>query len=153
MTKVEDSRMHWYLLGKCMLNAIKFPCLMVCSITMFGRLYQFCSRFFNNLSSDAFKITCNFTPQCNTIFHNKCQIHTSVLMSRAIHNKAISSWLFPDLYIVQKHLWRFGVLGITRLLDLFARVLIPGDGKQICVQFCCDTFLLRHLLTLKHSHH
>ena len=59
----------------------------------------------------------------------------------------------PDLYIVQKNLWRFGVLGITRLLDLFARALIPGDGKQICVQFCCETFLLQHLLTLKHSHH
>ena len=42
---------------------------------------------------------------------------------------------------------------ITRLLDLFARVLIPGDGKQIRVQFCCETFLPRYLLTLKHSHH
>ena len=29
----------------------------------------------------------------------------------------------------------FGVLVITRLLDLFARVL--RDGKQIRVQFCC----------------
>ena len=32
------------------------------------------------------------------------------------------------------------VLGITRLFDLFARVLIQGDGKQIRVQFCCETF-------------
>ena len=32
------------------------------------------------------------------------------------------------------------VLGITKLFDLFARVLIPGDGKQIRVQFCCETF-------------
>ena len=45
------------------------------------------------------------------------------------------------------------MLGITRLLEVFARVLIPGDRKQIRVQFCCETFLLRHLLTLKHSHH
>ena len=35
-------------------------------------------------------------PHSNTIFHNKCQIQTSVLMSRAIH-EAISSWLFQDL--------------------------------------------------------
>ena len=49
MTKVEDNRMHWYLLGKCMLNAIQFPCLMVCSITMFGRLYQFCTKLFNKV--------------------------------------------------------------------------------------------------------
>ena len=34
----------------------------------------------------------------------------------------------------------FEVLGITRLFDLFARVLIPGDGKQMRVQFCCETF-------------
>ena len=45
----------------------------------------------------------------------------------------------------------FGVLGITRLLDLFARVL--RDGRQIRVKLCCYNFLLRHLLTLKHSHH
>ena len=45
----------------------------------------------------------------------------------------------------------FGVLGITRLLDLFARVL--RDGKQIRVTFCCENFLLQDLLTLKHSHH
>ena len=38
-----------------------------------------------------------------------------------------------------------GVLGIITLLDLFARVLIPGDGKQIRVQFGRATFLLRHL--------
>ena len=36
--------------------------------------------------------------------------------------------------------WDFEVLGITRLFDLFARVLIPGDGKQIRVQICCETF-------------
>ena len=46
----------------------------------------------------------------------------------------------------------FGVLGITRLLAfLLPRVL--RDGKQIRVQLCCENFLLRHLLTLKHSHH
>ena len=79
-----------------------------------------------------------YIPQSNTIFHNKCQIQTSVLMSRAIH-EAISSWLFQDLSIVKKK-WDFEVLGITRLFDLFARVLIPGDGKQIRVQICCETF-------------
>ena len=36
-------------------------------------------------------------------------------------------------------------------LTFFARVL--RDGKQMRVQFCCENFLLRHLLTLKHSHH
>ena len=30
------------------------------------------------------------------------------------------------------------MLGITRLLDLFARLLIPGDGKQIRV------FVVKH---------
>ena len=80
MTKVEDNRMHWYLLGKCMLNAIQFPCPMVCSITMFGRLYQFCTKLFNKVFFRlyAFKITCRFTPHCNTIFHNKCQICTDI---------------------------------------------------------------------------
>ena len=33
----------------------------------------------------------------------KCQIQTSVLMSRSIHVKAICSWLFQDLSIVKKH--------------------------------------------------
>ena len=55
--------------------------------------------------------------------------------------------------LLKKNCGAFGVLGITRLLELFARVLIPGDRKQIRVQFCCENFLLRHLLTLKHSHH
>ena len=41
-------------------------------------------------------------PHSNPIFHNKCQIQTSVLMSRAIH-QAISSWLFQDLSIVKKY--------------------------------------------------
>ena len=49
-------------------------------------------------------------PQSNTIFHNKCQIQTSVLMSRAIH-EAISSWLFQDLSIVKKICGDFEVLG------------------------------------------
>ena len=57
----------------------------------------------------------------------------------AIH-EPISSWLFQDLSIVKKICGNFEVLGITRLFDLFARVLIPGDGKQIRVQFCCETF-------------
>ena len=70
-------------------------------------------------------------------------------MSRAIH-EAISSWLFQDLSIVKKICLDFEVL--SRLFDLFDRVLINGDGKQIRVQFCCETFLLRHLVTLKHSH-
>ena len=60
-------------------------------------------------------------------------------MSRAIH-EAISSWLFQDLSIVKKICGDVEVLGITRLFDLFARELIPGDGKQIRVQFCCETF-------------
>ena len=60
---------------------------------------------------------------------------------------------FKTYLLLKKTCGDVGVLDITRLLDLFARVLIPGDGKQIRVQFCCETFLLRHLLTLKHSHH
>ena len=43
-----------------------------------------------------------FLSLSNTIFHNKCQIQTSVLMSRAIH-EAISSWLFQDLSIAKKY--------------------------------------------------
>ena len=43
-------------------------------------------------------------------------------------------------YLLLKICEDFEVLGITRLFDLFARVLIPGDGKQIRVQFCCETF-------------
>ena len=66
-------------------------------------------------------------------------VQTPVLMSRAIH-EAISSWLFQDLSIIKKTCGDFGVLGITRLFDLFARILIPGDSKQI--RFCCETFLL-----------
>ena len=34
------------------------------------------------------------------------------------------------------------MLGITRLFDLFARVLVPGDGKQIRVQLCCETLTI-----------
>ena len=79
-------------------------------------------------------------------------MQTSVLMSKAIH-EAISSSLFQDLSIVKKTCGDVGVLGITRLLDLFARVVIPGNGKQIRVQFCCETVLLRHFLTINHSHH
>ena len=55
-------------------------------------------------------------------------------MSRAIH-EAISSCLFQDLSIVKNTCGDFGVLCMTRLLDIFAKVLIPGDGKQIRVQF------------------
>ena len=51
-------------------------------------------------------------------------------MSKAIH-EAISSWLFQDIYL-KKNCGDFGVLGTTRLLDFFARVL--RDGKQIRVQ-------------------
>ena len=40
---------------------------------------------------------------------------------------------------------------IIRLLDLLAIVLIPGDGKQIRVQFCCETFSLRLLIALKQT--
>ena len=57
---------------------------------------------------------------------------------------------FKTYQLLQKTCGHFGVLGITRLLDLFARVL--RDGKQIRVQFCCENFLLQHLLTFKHSH-
>ena len=71
-------------------------------------------------TSDAFKITCKFSPQCNTTFLYKCQIQTSVLMSRAIH-EAISPWLFQDLSIVKKTCGDFGVLGITRLPDFLLR--------------------------------
>ena len=53
-------------------------------------------------------------------------------MSREIH-EAIYSWLFQDLSFVKKICGDFGVLGVSRLLDLFARLLIPGDGKQIRV--------------------
>ena len=113
---------------------------MFCSITMFGRLYQFCTKSLKVYYSMQYHL------------HNKCQRQTSVLMSRAIR-EAISSWLFQDFIIVKQICGDFGVLGITRLLDHFGSVLIPGDGKQIRVQFRCETFLLRHLLTLKHSHH
>ena len=61
-------------------------------------------------------------------------------MSRAIL-EAISSWLFQDLSIVKKACGDFGVLCITRLLDLFARVLVPEYGKQIRVQSCYETLL------------
>ena len=61
---------------------------------------------------------------------------------------------FNTYLLLQKHTsGDYGALGITRLLDLFARALIPGDGKQIRAQFCCETFLLQHLLNLKHCHH
>ncbi len=53
---------------------------------------------------------------------------------------------FKTYQLLKKGCGNFGVLGITRLLDLFARVL--RDGKQIR-----ENDLLRHLLTLKHSHH
>ena len=58
---------------------------------------------------------------------------------------------FKTYQLLKKTCGNFGVLGITRLRDLFARVL--RDGKQIRVQFCCEHFLLQHLLTFKHSHH
>ena len=58
---------------------------------------------------------------------------------------------FKTYELFKKTCGDFGVLGITRLLDLFARVL--RDDKQIRVKFCCENFLLQDLLTLKHSHH
>ena len=73
-------------------------------------------------------------------------------MSRAIH-EAISSWRFQDLSIVKKNCGHFGMIGITRLFAVFARVLIPGDGKQIRVQFYSEAFLLRPVLTLKLFHY
>ena len=42
---------------------------------------------------------------------------------------------FKTYELLNKTCGDFGVLGITRLLDLFVRVL--RDGKQIRVQFCC----------------
>ena len=48
---------------------------------------------------------------------------------------------FKTYLLLQKTCGDFGVLCITRLLDLFARVLIPEDGKQIRVQFCYETLL------------
>ena len=49
---------------------------------------------------------------------------------------------FKTYLLLKKICGDFEVLGITRLFDLFARVLIviPGDGMQIRVQFCCETF-------------
>ena len=73
-------------------------------------------------------------------------------MSRAIH-EAISSWLFQDLSIVKKNCGHFGMIGITRLFAVFARVLIPGDGKQIRIQFYSEAFFLRPVLTLKLFHY
>ena len=84
-----------------------------------------------------------FTPQCNPIFHTNLLIHTSVLLSMAI--RGISTVKKPGHFVV---------LDITSLLDIFTRVLILGDGKQIRVQFCCETFLLivlRLLLALKQT--
>ena len=101
-----------------MLNAIQFPLsdgLQYNNVwKIIPVLHQVVQQSFLQMLS---KITCRFTPHCNTIFHNKCQIQTSVLMSRAIH-EAISSWLFQHLSIVKKKTCGdFGVLGITRLLD------------------------------------
>ena len=86
--------------------------------------------FLTKFSSDAFKITCKSTPQCNTTFRYRFQIQTSVLMSRAIH-EAIRPGYFKTYELLKNKTTSgyFGVLGITRFLDLFARVL--RDGKQI----------------------
>ena len=46
---------------------------------------------------------------------------------------------FKTYLLLKKYVGILKLLGITRLFDLFARVLIPGDGKQIRVQFCCET--------------
>ena len=48
-------------------------------------------------------------------------------MSRAIH-EAISFWLFQDLSIVKKTCGDFGVLCMTRLLDIFAGVLVNSKS-------------------------
>ena len=58
---------------------------------------------------------------------------------------------FKTYLLLKKICLDFEVL--SRLFDLFDMVLINGDGKQIRVQFCCETFLLRHLVTLKYSHY
>ena len=59
--------------------------------------------------------------------------------------------IIPVLHLLLKKPGHFGVLD-TSYLDLFARVLIPGDDKLIRVQFCCETFLLlRLLMTLKQT--
>ena len=47
---------------------------------------------------------------------------------------------FKTYILLKKICGDFEVLDITRLFDLFARVLIPGDGRQIRVQFYCETF-------------
>ena len=94
---------------------IQCLCLMVDSKTMFARLlYQYVLSSSTNFSSDTFKSQIflqilsnhNFTSQCNPIFHTKCQIRTSVLMSRAIH-EAFYSWVFPGWPIILKKTWRF----------------------------------------------
>ena len=53
--------------------------------------------------------------------------------------------------MLKKSCGDFVMLDITRLLDIFAMVLIPGDGKKIRVQFCCETFLPPILFSLKHT--
>ena len=47
---------------------------------------------------------------------------------------------FKTYLLLKKYVGILKLLGITRLFDFFARVPIPGDGKQIRLQFCCETF-------------
>ena len=123
MNKVEDNRMHWYLLGNQCYNYVErysIPLSDGLQITMFGRWYQFYTKFFFNkvffeqmLSKSLVSLLLNAI----TTFRYKFQIQTSVLMSGAIR-EAISSCYFKIYQVLKKTSHGdFGVLGITRLLD------------------------------------
>ena len=154
MTKVEDHMMHWCLLGNplCMLNAIQFPCLMVCSKPCLEDYTSFTPISLTHFPSDLCFQNQKFTPQsCNPIFIQSLWSTVTYIGSDVDGNPLNHFFLAISRHIYIKNPGHFGVLD-TSYLDLFARVLIPGDGKLMRVQFCCETFLLlRLLLTLKQT--
>ena len=89
-------------------------------------------------------------------YHFSLQISDTDIGFDVEHNRGQSMKQFRPGYFKTYQLFKktcgdFGVLGITRLLDFLLGYL--EMVTKFRVQFCCENFLLRHLLTLKHSNH
>ena len=139
-----------------MLNAIQFP-LFDSPVWWFAdnnvwKMIPVLDQVFfsTKFSSDAFKITSKFTPQCNTLFVTNLR-YRHRFWCRGQSMKQFRPGYFKTYQLLKKK--PVEILECYALPDslTFARVL--RYGKQIRVQFCCENFLIRHLLTLKHSHH
>ena len=99
-----------------MLNAIQFPCLMVCSITMFGRLYQFCTKLFNSFLQMLSKSLVGLLLIAIPFFITNVR-YRHRFRYRGQSMKQFRPGYFKTYQLLNKTCGDVGVLGITRLLD------------------------------------